>query len=156
MYHYTFGGLRNVYLENGYEIRKTPFGEAASFVDGQGLEAAICAGLVEKAARLTGAEFRFIRNGLLMSQPALARLIGIDAQSVARWEKTGKVPRWADRLVRLIYAGKVQGNVPIARAIERLQVVEQLTRQTLVMHERRGTWKPQLRDERQEAADCAA
>ena len=27
MYHYTDGGLRNVWLANGYEIKKTPYGE---------------------------------------------------------------------------------------------------------------------------------
>ena len=42
MYHYTDGGLRNVWLVNGYEVRKTPFGEAVAFHDGDGLTQAIC------------------------------------------------------------------------------------------------------------------
>jgi len=31
MYNYTDGGLRNVWLANGYEIKKTPSGEGVSF-----------------------------------------------------------------------------------------------------------------------------
>ena len=31
MYHYTDGGLRNVWLANGYEIKKTPYGEGVAF-----------------------------------------------------------------------------------------------------------------------------
>lgn len=52
--------------------------------------------LTKKAGVLTGSEFRYIRSaGMLLSQPALGKLMGIDGQSVARWEKTGKVPKWA-------------------------------------------------------------
>ena len=37
--------------------------------------------------------FRYIRSaGMLQSQPALGRLMGIDGQQVAGWEKTLKVP----------------------------------------------------------------
>jgi hypothetical protein len=32
MYHYTDGGLRNVWLVNGYEIKKTPYGERKALV----------------------------------------------------------------------------------------------------------------------------
>lgn len=42
MHHYTDGGLRNVRLANGYEIKKMPFGDAVSFHDGDGLIHAIC------------------------------------------------------------------------------------------------------------------
>lgn len=48
MYHYTFGGLQDVYLVNGFEIKRTPYGEAVSFVDGEGLERAICDALPAK------------------------------------------------------------------------------------------------------------
>ena len=102
MYHYTDGGLRNVWLANGYQIKKTPYGEAVSFHDGDGLTEAICIALTQKAGVLTGIEFRYIRSaGMLLSQPALGKIMGIDGQSIARWEKTGKVPRWADKLIRL-------------------------------------------------------
>lgn len=30
MFHYTDGGLRNVWLVNGYEIKETPYGQAVA------------------------------------------------------------------------------------------------------------------------------
>jgi len=148
MYHYTDGGLRNVWLANGYEIKKTPFGEGVAFHNLDGLTTSICIALTKKAGVLTGSEFRYIRSaGMLLSQPALGKLMGIDGQSVARWEKTGKVPKWADKLVRLVYLAQAQGNEPISSAVERVKTVERLVKQRIVVKESRGQWKPSLQDE---------
>jgi DNA-binding transcriptional regulator YiaG len=148
MYHYTDGGLRNVWLANGYEIKKTPFGEGVSFHNLDGLTTSICIALTKKAGVVTGSEFRYIRSaGMLLSQTALGKLMGIDGQSVARWEKTGKVPKWADKLVRLLYLAQAQGNEPISSAVERVKTVERLVKQRIVVKESRGQWKPSLQDE---------
>ena len=148
MYHYTDGGLRNVWLANGYEIKKTPFGEGVAFHNLDGLTESICIALTKKAGVLTGSEFRYIRSaGMLLSQPALGKLMGIDGQSVARWQKTGKVPKWADKLVRLMYLAQAQGNEPISSAVERVKTVERLVKQRIVVKESRGQWKPSLQDE---------
>jgi DNA-binding transcriptional regulator YiaG len=149
MYHYTDGGLRNVWLANGYEIKKTPFGEGVAFHNLDGLTKSICIALTKKAGVLTGSEFRYIRSaGMLLSQPALGKLMGIDGQSVARWEKTGKVPKWADKLVRLMYLAQAEGNEPISSAVERVKTVERLVKQRIVVKESRGQWKPSLQDEK--------
>jgi DNA-binding transcriptional regulator YiaG len=143
MYHYTDGGLRNVWLVNGYEIRQTAHGEGVAFHDLDGLVSAICTALTHQAKPLTGAEFRYIRSaGMRLSQPALASLMGINGQSVARWEKTGRVPRWADKLLRLLHAARAEGSEPIALAVERLQTVERLVKQKIVVQEREGRWLP--------------
>jgi DNA-binding transcriptional regulator YiaG len=143
MYHYTDGGLRNVWLANGYEIKQTPFGESVVFHDLEGLTRSICMALTRKPSLLTGVEFRYIRSaGMLLSQPALGKLMGIDGQSVARWEKTSRVPRWADKLVRLLYTARAEGNEPIAKAVERLQTVERLVKQKIVVRAANGRWKP--------------
>ena len=148
MYHYTDGGLRNVWLANGYEITQTPYGEGVSFHNLDGLTRSICMALTRKASPLTGAEFRYIRSaGMLVSQPALGKLMGIDGQSVARWEKTSKVPLWADKLVRLLYAAQVNGDEPIAKAVERIKTVERLIKQKIVVRESRGQWRPSLQDD---------
>ena len=148
MYHYTDGGLRNVWLANGYEIKQTPYGEGVSFHNLDGLTTSICIALTKKAGVLTGIEFRYIRSaGMLLSQPALGKLMGIDGQSVARWEKTGKVPKWADKLVRLLYLAQAQGNEPISAAVDRVKTVERLIKQKIVVKESRGQWKPGLQDE---------
>ena len=139
MYHYTDGGLRNVWLANGYEIKQTPYGEGVSFHNLDGLTKSICMALTNKASLLTGAEFRYIRSA--------GKLMGIDGQSVARWEKTSKVPRWADKLVRLLYTAQAEGNEPIANAVERIKIVERLVKQKIVVKESRGQWLPSLQDE---------
>lgn len=142
MYHYTDGGLRNVWLVNGYEVRQTPFGEGVVIHDLDGLTRAVCLALADKPGLLTGVEFRYIRSaGMLLSQPALGKLMGIDGQSVARWEKTGRVPRWADKLARLLYIAHAQGSEPIRRAVERVQTVERLVNQRIVIQDLRGHWE---------------
>ncbi|RZI93156.1 MAG: hypothetical protein EOP78_11800 [Variovorax sp.] len=152
MYHYTDGGLRNVWLANGYEIRKTAHGDAVAFKDIDGLTKAICMALASKAGTLTGAEFRYVRSaGMLLSQPALGKLIGADGQSVARWEKTGKVPRWADKLIRLLFAACNDGNEPISKAIERVKTVERLVKQRIVVKATNGHWTPKIKPEREDA-----
>jgi len=42
MLHYTDGGLKNVWLQNGFEIRKTPYGKGVAIHDIDGLTKAIC------------------------------------------------------------------------------------------------------------------
>jgi len=155
MYHYTESGLRNVWLVNGYTLHDTRFGPAVSFHDVDGLTAAICATLTKKPGPLTGAELRVLRNsGLMLSQPALGKLMGADGQSVARWEKSGRVPKWADKLVRLLYLAHAEGNVPIRRAVERIRTVERLTRQRIVVEESKGRWQPRFDAEPDEEVDA--
>jgi DNA-binding transcriptional regulator YiaG len=152
MYHYTDGGLKNVWLANGYTVKQTPYGEGVAIHDLDGLTQAICLALTEKAGVLTGTEFRFIRSAMLLSQPALGKVIGVDGQSVARWEKTGRVPKWADKLLRLVYVAHANGNEPIRRSIDRVRTVERLVKQRIVVQESRQGWKPQLQDDEEVAA----
>ena len=148
MYHYTDGGLRNVWLANGYQVKKTPYGDAVAIHDLEGLTEAICIALSQKMGVLTGVEFRYIRSaGMLLSQPALGKLMGIDGQSIARWEKSGKVPRWADKLHRLFYAAHAQGNEPIRRAVDRIKTVERLVKQRIVVQEDKGHWMPSVQED---------
>jgi len=91
MYHYTESGLRNVWLENGVMERKTAHGMATAVQDVEGLHKVIGRALAQKS-HLTGAEFRFLRKELDLSQHRLADLIGTTEQSVALWERHGKIP----------------------------------------------------------------
>ena len=145
MFHYTDGGLRNVWLANGYTERATTYGPGVSIHDVAGLTRAICGAFAKKPGALTGTELRYLRNsGMLLSQQALGKLMGADGQSVARWEKSGRVPKWADKLVRLLYLAHADGDVPIRRAMERIRAVERLTGQRLVVKETRGRWWPKF------------
>ena len=145
MHHYTDGGLENVWLENGCTIRRTPYGPAVTIHDVDGLTRAICMALTDKAGTVSGKEFRYIRQGgMALSQAALGKMLGVDEQSVARWEKTGRVPKWADKLIRLVYAAHANADEPIRRAIERARTVERLTSQRILVKESRHGWTPAI------------
>lgn len=113
MYHYTDGGLRNTWLANGYERMDTPYGKAVSIQDAPGLTRAICKALIRKNSKLTGAEFRYLRQAILMSQAALGKALGRTDQAIAGWEKTSKVPKFADQMLRVFYAAHADGNEQI-------------------------------------------
>jgi DNA-binding transcriptional regulator YiaG len=134
-----------VWLANGFEIRKSRYGKGVSIENLDGLCVAICLALAKKPSPLTGTEFRYIRSaGLLQSQAGLATLLGNNEQAVARWEKTGKVPRWADKLVRLLYLAQAEGNAPIASAIARINVIERAEKQKIVLRTANSGWASEI------------
>ena len=148
MYHYTDGGLKNVWLLNGYIMRDTPYGPGVSIEDLDELCVAICLALAKKSSPLSGAEFRYVRSaGLMQSQAGLASMFGNNEQAIARWEKSGKVPRWADKLIRLLYLSHIEGDTPIAAAIERINAIERAQKQRIVMRAAKAGWVPKLENE---------
>lgn len=103
-YHYTESGLDYIWLANGYRFVNGPGGRHVVIEDVEGLQQAIGKMLVENKKDLTGKEVRFLRHEMLMSQPTLAKLLEVDVQTVARWEKgVTKVPKPAEALIRLLY-----------------------------------------------------
>lgn len=130
------GGLRNVWLANGYEVRQTRHGKAVIYHDLDGLVHSICQALTHKEGWLTGAEFRYLRLNLGLSQASLGKLLDVTEQSVAGWEKRGRIPRLADKHLRLLWLEKHNGNEPIARTMARLNEVERLVQQRIVVRER--------------------
>jgi putative transcriptional regulator len=120
MLHYQECGLRNVWLANGFVEHVTPYGPGVAIDDLEGLHRAIAHGLVNKGVKLTGAELRFLRQEMGLSQAKLATMLGNEAQTVALWEKRGGQPKIADRFVRAIYRELNDGNAHIREMIERL------------------------------------
>lgn len=145
MYHFTDGGLRNVWLENGYTVKQTPYGEGVSIQDLDGLTYAICIALTRKKSKLTGAEFRYLRASMLMSQSALGKALGRTEQAIAIWEKNGRVPKYADTLIRVIYAGLANGNEKVKNIIHALNDTERTIH--LIMKETPGGWQSEEKDE---------
>lgn len=134
MHHFTDGGLQNVWLVNGYTVHSTPYGPAVSIHDMDGLARAICLALTQKHGVLSGKEVRYIRQaGMTLSQPALGSLLGVDGQTIARWEKTGHVPKWADKFLRVIYTAHANGDEPVRKAVERAITVERLVSQRILV-----------------------
>ncbi|MGO1071026.1 helix-turn-helix domain-containing protein [Lysobacter sp. CA199] len=125
MYRYAGCGLPNVFLKNGYKVVKTPYGEGVTIHDLDGLHLALGSIIVSSPHSLSGAEFRFIRAELELSQKMLAELLGCNEQAVARWEKgRSKVDAPAERLLRLLYKQAKLGEKKLAVALQSLRVLE--------------------------------
>jgi len=118
-YHFTECGLDNVYLLNGFHIHETESGKGISFEDLEELHRAIALHLVRCDTHLSGKEFRFLRKELDASQEMIARLFGVDAQSVARWEKgQSDLKPLADRMIRLLYMEQILGNPKVKNLLD--------------------------------------
>jgi DNA-binding transcriptional regulator YiaG len=141
MFHYVSCGLRNVWLRNGYAEKETAYGKAVSVRDMTGLHRAIGLHLANrKAGRLTGAEFRFLRKELDVSQTRLAEIMGFNVQSVALWEKKGP-PKWADRMLRAIYREHAEGNAAIVAMVDRLKALDADEPSRLEFEATRSGWR---------------
>lgn len=142
-YHYTESGLTNVWLANGFTLRKTKYGQGVSIHNVDGLHRALARMLAQKP-RLSGAEVRFLRKEMGMSQRGLGELLGVTDQAVALWERKGRLPRTADRLLRLIYIEHDKGNAPIAGFIRRLNELDQQDHERIIAEEAKSGWKTRL------------
>ena len=118
MYHYTESGLRNVHLQNGFTEIDTPYGKAVSIHGIDDLHRAIAGHLIRQPY-LSGREFRFLRIELDMTQREVGEYLGVGPQSVAMWEKSARVLRKADQIIRALYQ-----NVPTREIATMLDAVE--------------------------------
>jgi len=142
-YHYTESGLTNVWLANGYTIRKTKYGEGVSIHDADGLHRALSQALANKP-HLTGSEVRYLRKEMGLSQRGIGELLGVTDQAVALWERKGRPPKTADRLLRLIYVEHVKGNAPVRATIQRINAMDAQRHEQIIAEEAKGGWKTRL------------
>jgi putative transcriptional regulator len=142
-YRYTESGLTNVWLANGYTIRKTKYGDGVSVRDVDGLHRALARALSNKP-HLTGTEVRFLRKEMGLSQRGLGELLGVSDQAVALWERKGRLPKTADRLLRLIYVEHDRGNAPIRTTIQRINDMDAQDFDQIIAEAAKGGWKTRL------------
>jgi putative transcriptional regulator len=105
-YHYLASGLDNVFLLNGVAEKNTDYGPMVHIENIIGLHCAIGLHIVEKQEPMTGAEFRFLRKQLQISQAALAAAMGVTELTVSNYEN-GKTRKGdigpADAFMRAVY-----------------------------------------------------
>lgn len=103
-FHYTASGLDNIYLLSGFELKKTPYGNAVTVENIDGLHHAIAQSLLLKEGALTGKEFRFLRNALSVTQAEFGKRIGAGVQDIGRYERDEfPIPGSVDKGARLHY-----------------------------------------------------
>lgn len=142
-YQYTDSGLDNVFLENGYTIHHTPYGEGISIEDTDGLHQAIGKWLVSLPKPLTGAECRFLRLEMGLTQRDLAGSLGVEEQAVRRWEKNrdGHFSGPADRLLRVLYVSFCDNDAEIRALVERLNQLDQVERAQARFADSESGWR---------------
>ena len=147
MYRYKGAGLQNIWILNGYRIENTPYGEGAAVEDVEGLHKAIGLHLIDSKPHLSGAEFRFLRKEMNMSQKFLGQFLGYEDQTIAIWEKNkGKIPKTVDLFVRAIYSEYVKKEASmITKMIKRLSDIDRIkNKRKLVFREAEDGWIPSV------------
>jgi len=125
-YNYRECGLDNVWLIGGVEHVETPRGVGVMIKDLEGLHRVIGSILVREKKSLTGKEFRFLRHEINATQQVVSGLLGVDVQTVGRWERGEcEIPGPAQGLIRLLYEEKVNGNKEICGSLERLAALDE-------------------------------
>ena len=125
MFHYTMSGLDYIWLKNGFRVRETQYGKSVSIEDMEGLHSLIANDIVSNRVEISGAEFRFLRKELKLSQEAVAAMLGNEAQTISLWERgEGKVPQWADRMLRALYIETTTGNAGLRQIVDRINSLE--------------------------------
>lgn len=142
-YHYRESGLDNVVLENGYTIHQTPYGDGVSIKDTAGLHKLIGSWLTSVPKRLNGAELRFLRLEMEVTQRRFGELIGMDEQAVRRWEKyrTKPIPGPADRLTRALYNEYIGGDGSVRALVDRLAELDCIEKPSLRVRETKDHWQ---------------
>jgi DNA-binding XRE family transcriptional regulator len=109
--------------------------------------------LIRKNSKLAGAEFRYLRQAMLMSQASLGRTLGRTDQAIAGWEKNSKVPKFADQMLRVVYAAHADGNEQVKNIIHAMNDVERTI--NFVMTETKMGWQSKVSEgELSDEDDC--
>lgn len=140
--HYTMCGLDNVFLVNGFRLRSSPYGKGFSIDDIDGLHAAIGRRLIQERKTLSGKELRFLRHEMDLSQNRLATLLGVDEQTVARWEKgQASISGPADKMIRLLYSEWVGDKAEVARLLDHLAELDETETRKALFKETDKGWR---------------
>ncbi len=147
MFHYTSCGLSNVHLRNGYEEIDTPYGKAVSIHDVEGLHRAIGLHMIRNNPdHLNPEEIRFLRKEMDLPQANLAHLLDVNESSVRNWENgRNAIPGPADRMLRTLYAEKVQGDGTVHELLERISRInrELYEKKAIELEESEDGWVAQ-------------
>ncbi|MCK1578576.1 helix-turn-helix transcriptional regulator [Bradyrhizobium sp. 168] len=102
-YHYMECGLDNVMIEGMVPCKDDEGDDVCTIPNVLGLHKVIAESIVERGSGMTGAELRFIRTEMGMTQAELAKVVHHDPQSIGRWERNEfAIDQTAEALIRLL------------------------------------------------------
>ena len=123
-YHLKGVGLPNVYLLNGVEIEDDPdYGKLVTIANLPDLHRAIGCSIVLKREALTGDEMRYLRKQMQATQSALARMLRVNQQTVANYEKGKTEAGAADFAIRALYLAHLTPEDDLADILRELAAV---------------------------------
>ncbi len=142
-YHYRDCGLDNVWLENGYDVHQTPYGEGISIHNTENLHKVIGFWLIETPKPLTGADLRFIRTEMELTQRDLGSILCTTEQTLRLWEKHRKkaIPGPADRLLRALFNEYLNGDGSVRRMVDRLASLDHIEGAKARLRETAAGWE---------------
>ncbi|MET3925917.1 helix-turn-helix domain-containing protein [Devosia sp. 2618] len=151
-YHYKECGLPNIYLANGYQLETVDGDEYVTIHNVDGLWRAIAMNLVSSQKLLPPSAIRFLRGQMDYTQAEIADLLGVDDQTVARWEKAqARLPGPADRAIRVFYlASEASGDEGKEMLKKLVEMVTDLVERdapledSVVFSTHNSHWEPEL------------
>lgn len=144
MIEYPHFALSTIYLRNGYSVHQGRHGLSVKICAHEGLESRIRDIIVSRPERFNGAQLRFIRRGLRLTQADFAALIERDEQTVARMEKSSQlIPSLVELFLRTLYRQNMDGNVHFDHLLKRAQAQSHARLDKIIFSfdEARG-WEP--------------
>ena len=144
LYPYDACELDNVYLLNGYSVRRTGEREETVVQDVEGLHRAITDAVIDAPVPLNGKTFRFLRKRLAISQRQLADVLDLAEHTVSLWERERlQLPRYGDIALRALAYERLRGHVPfwaICKKLSQMEGVRGGGGISLVMHRSEQGW----------------
>lgn len=108
-YHYKESGIDDVYIETKVFRCNTCKEIMAELPNMQELHHVIAMALVNKNAKLSGREIRFLRKQLSLKAKDLGIILSVTQQTVSRWENDKEeISQYNDKLIRLVYVQTMQ------------------------------------------------
>jgi DNA-binding transcriptional regulator YiaG len=141
-FHYTMSGLDNVWLMNGFHEEQTPYGSGVRVEDADNLHRVLAHVIVSDKAAMRGAELRFVRKLMGLSQHGLSRLLGCADQRVARWEKgQTQIDPSAERLTRMIVREWLGENCALMATLSELAELDEAIHGGRKLEWRDAAWR---------------
>jgi hypothetical protein len=81
---------------------------------------------------------------MLLSQKSLGEMLGYTEQAVAKWEKSGKIPKVVESVVRSIHQSTQNGHAKINSIIDTLNLIERVAASKIILSETRHRWKAEI------------